>query len=1450
MKKILGLDLGTNSIGWALVNTDENGKPCSIAGMGSRIIPMGAELSKFEQGQAQKKNANRRIARGMRKLSKRYKQRRNKLIYILQQLGMLPDQIQLTEEFSNPNRIDKICIQPIQKNQKQLTAFDLIELRARALTEQITLKEFGRIIYLYNQIRGYAGGNAEPEKEENTDDESEEKKFQKENFIILSKIIYIGEPEEIVFKGKKINKRKVRIEIDDERFEDSIIEGDTFIEFLKENETTELLISVSNSKKGTTYFFKLPNKTSWRKKMENLEKELKEKSLELGREYYLSEHFLEILKENEWAKIRNNVILRSRYESEFEKIWETQYEKNNDFKKLVDDRALLEKMVAFIFPERDHTKPETEDTLKSKKGNYRKTALINGLKYFIKKQIIFYQRELKDQSNLISNCRFEPNEKVVSRSHPIFQEYRIWEQINKLHINTKVESGRNKKGEIKYTYIDRPIPVALKEWIYDELQNKKEITYKPIYNKLLREFNFKEGTDFLNGIDSKAKIKTNETKYILRKSLKEWWSKLDLEKQENLIQLWEILYNGKGNEYDADSERTSSVINFLKASLGEIDNLNETAVSISKIKFSRNYASLSLKAIEKILPLVKAGKYFDNNFSEELNDKIVKLSSELVSDPFEKAVQEYLENNIDLLVDGGIVNAYATILVYNKHTAKKYAKNELVNNYNKIKRLNPGELRNPLAEQIINEALVLVKDIWKQFDEKPFEVRLELARELKNSADRRKKIYKTQTINQKENERVKDKLQELEEEITQANIEKYKLWVSQENLHEKYIQDYKDPSKSEIERMRLWEEQGHISPYTGNVIPLSDLFKKGKFDVDHIIPKSRYFDDSFTNKVICETAVNKEKGNRTAMEYFEAGSRIPSVRDKNLFINEVNKTFTGLKRKNLLATKIPDDPILRQIKDTQYIVVRTKEELNKIFGNDQVKTTTGGVTDYLRNHWGLTDKFKKLLIERYETLLDNEKYLDEEFKNYQARKKEKQVEYKKIGKEFKDIVLEKDQYIELFQKEYIKIKNNKLIVKDWSKRIDHRHHAIDALVVACTEPMHVKRLNDLNKELQDWLDNHKKDILPDFEGTPSELLEEIMNLDESQRDKITQQLEKFTDIPTPWSGFDFDAEEAISKIIVSQKPKDKLLIQRGKDGKPQIKIRGQLHEGTLYGKTQNAECYRIPIEKLAVKNFATEKTIAKIVNPHIKEVITEHLKGYKSKEEAFSAEGIIELNKNLAPHPPISRIKIFYQDPTKKKKSDDIEEESDTLQRLDRIKAFNKSLFVKTGDNYLFAVMEKEVFNKKTKEPTIVRTYDIITLFDATNLLKTEFNKATDKNTVNKDLVFKQYFEKKKDAKLIFTLKQGDVVYMPCKNEEVILDSESPLYESFWGNYKERSKNIYIVQKYSGNRIYFLKHNIAKSIQKKIEFGTQDCYEKIGDRSIKEYCIKINIDRLGKIIVE
>ncbi|MDR0429034.1 MAG: hypothetical protein LBH58_00960 [Tannerellaceae bacterium] len=81
----------------------------------------------------------------------------------------------------------------------------------------------------------------------------------------------------------------------------------------------------------------------------------------------------------------------------------------------------MEKIANYIFP----GESESQQQL-------RKQAIDNGLKYIIKEQVIYYQRPLKPQTELISNCRFEKDEKVIASSHPLFQEFRCWKQINNL----------------------------------------------------------------------------------------------------------------------------------------------------------------------------------------------------------------------------------------------------------------------------------------------------------------------------------------------------------------------------------------------------------------------------------------------------------------------------------------------------------------------------------------------------------------------------------------------------------------------------------------------------------------------------------------------------------------------------------------------------------------------------------------------------------------------------------------------------------------------------------------------------------------------------------------------------------------------------------------------------------------------------------------------------------
>ena len=75
-------------------------------------------------------------------------------------------------------------------------------------------------------------------------------------------------------------------------------------------------------------------------------------------------------------------------------------------------------------------------------------------------------------------------------------------------------------------------------------------------------------------------------------------------------------------------------------------------------------------------------------------------------------------------------------------------------------------------------------------------------------------------------------------------------------------------TKSEITKYKLWLEQGYVSPYTGLPIQLSKLFTTD-YQIEHIIPQSRYFDDSLSNKIICESEINELKGNQTAYEFLK-----------------------------------------------------------------------------------------------------------------------------------------------------------------------------------------------------------------------------------------------------------------------------------------------------------------------------------------------------------------------------------------------------------------------------------------------------------------------------------------------------------------------------------------------------------------------------------------------------
>lgn len=1434
MKKILGLDLGTNSIGWAVVNADENGSPTSIEGMGSRIIPMGSDKIDYEKGVTITKNADRRTKRSARRMGKRYKIRRNKLLYALTKLNMLPEQIQFKTDFPDATKIQKLELLPIPKKTMQLDSLQHYELREKALHERISLQELGKILYQYNRLRGYSGGGDDNDsKKERAEDEDNKRyevrvqKFILKN-VVKSDTTYTAKSGKD--KGSELPIYNV-IVVD----KDKEIEGTTKLQTLSEKigDEIELEIRIKRTKKGKNIVFALPQKTNWRKQMEATELVLKEK------DYYPCQLFAEDLRNNKWTKIRNRVILRQQYKREFDAVWNEQAKYYPILEHCTNE--ILNDIVSYIFPGPSDSQKEL-----------RELGLRKGLKYIIKEQIIYYQRPLKSQSELIGTCQFEKEEKVIPVSHPLFQEFRCWDQINRLYIKSKQQIWNEKKGKFVLQYQNRYLTDEQKYTIYNRLQNQKQLGFNEV-SKIVNLASDK--SEFLNGLHVKAKLTGCDTQISIKKILVGY-----CEPNTTLIEnIWNAVYNNvhEGSEYDEASKRVQSIINVLPETLGN-EKRTELALKIAQnIKFVRKYASLSKKAIENILPIMQPNpdiipEKVKNNF--EVIKWTIDTGEVIDESLLQDYIIEYVKDNPQALEHGGLMYAFASTLVYGRHT--KESIKPQIKDYHDI-RYTERNLRNPIVEQLANETMQVVKSVWKQYHLNPndLEIRVELARDLKNSAKEREEIFKGQTDNRRINESIKQRLIELKQEVNERNIELYKIWSKQENAYDEdgnpvtrpKFKNSNSPTKEEIEKMRLWEEQHYISPYTLKPIPLSELFSSERlYDIDHIIPKSRYFDDSLTNKVICESYINEEKDNRTAWEYITQQNSKYKILTPEDYLNHINKIFYGKKKKNLLAEKIPSNPVARQLKDTQYISVAIKEELAKIVGSEHVKTTTGGVTDYLRSQWGLKKLFMELTESRF-----------------------KQMELWNLN----DDGTPKESWI---KKGFDKTTNRNIYeIKGWSKRFDHRHHAIDALVVALSNEKFIKRLNDLNKYFQDELAKHRDSITIAEEES---IEEAFFKLTKETRKKIMIEIESSRKFNVPFENLINDTRSLLETMIVSQKPKDKLAIKEDNNGKKQLKIRAALHQETYYGKTNGRDTKTVSISTLKAKD------IDQIIDGVLKREINDHRKKYDTMKEAFSGEGLIAFNESRfqsknksALKPPVYKVKLWYSN-----------KEKDTG-NLEPLYGKSSKKTVLTGDNYMFIVMEK---NGK-------RFYDIVSLFDSVGLAKEYLLKnITDIGTIKRHICddIRINNPKTRTNKVLFYLQQNDIIYMPKEDDEILrLNSfELKKWLSDVNNKKEFAKRVYRVIKFTGNTCFFIPNNYAKEIsmpkdltdkdieklkekykdkkiprqeQNYIEFGTYlNCtpfeknnnfilsmsqgnqYDGKRPRKIQDFCVKLKTDWLGNVI--
>ena len=1073
MKKVLGLDLGTTSIGWALVNqADSPDEKSSIIRAGVRVNPLSVdEKDNFEKGKDVATNSDRTLKRAMRRNLQRYKLRRDELIKILKEQNWIDDDTILAE---HGNR----------------TTFETYRLRAEAVKKEVSLPELARILLMINKKRGYKSSRKVKSGEDG-------KLF---DGMAIAKILYDNDitpgqyglsllkegkkhipdfyrsdlkeelrrildcqsqfypeiiPDELLDvidgKGKlevsKILKEKYGVLTADNKGKDKKLKAYTWraeavSRELGKDELAYVIVEICGDAKNSSGYLGAISDRS---------KELIFNDMTVGQALWRS------LCDNHNVSLKNITFYRQDYLDEFERIWTTQ---ENYHKELT---------------------PELKKTLRD--------------------VVIFYQRRLKSQKGLISKCEFEKQHRVAPRSSLLFQEFKIWQCLNNLVVTIE-ETGE-----------ERPLSLDEMNMLAGELFVKDKLTAAETLKLLFKKtrgykLNFRqvEGNRTVNAIVTKlidivntddardydiAKLPAEDVLHIISTWLAAHKCNEGILSNQNLEKIWHLLYS-----YEGDKSRTGNE-SLVRKLAGMTGLPAEYAAMLAETTFEEDYGSLSARAIRKILPYMKEGNRYDaaciyagynhshSETSEDLDNKVLK-------------------DHLDILPK--------------------------------------NSLRNPVVEKILNQMINVVNTIADEYG-KPDEIHIEMARELQQDKNKRAATYSRQLDTEKDNKRIEGILKE---EFGFSSVR-----------------------KSDILRYKLYEElkpRGYKTLYSNQYIPREKVFSK-EIDIEHIIPQSVLFNDSYANKTLEYRAVNIEKGDATAKDYILSKYGADGFARYKADVEDLynNGFISGTKTKNLLMakTELPEDFLLRDLTNSQYIARKARQILG-----DYVRVvlpTSGSITAKLREDWQLVDVMKELNMPKYDKA--GMTYYDENI--YGDRTKR---------------------------------------IQDWTKRNDHRHHAMDALTIAFTKPAHIQYLNNLAA---------KSDKTSSIYG--------IM-----QKETVRTEDGRIFIPPMPLDELRAAFKKELESILVSIKAKNKVVTRNvnrskkrgGFNTKVELTPRGALHKETVYGKRRVYETY----EK-TVDGKMTAEAIASVASQRERNALLARLAAFGGDpKKAFT--GANSLDKN------------------------------------------------------------------------------------------------------------------------------------------------------------------------------------------------------------------------------
>lgn len=242
-----------------------------------------------------------------------------------------------------------------------------------------------------------------------------------------------------------------------------------------------------------------------------------------------------------------------------------------------------------------------------------------------------------------------------------------------------------------------------------------------------------------------------------------------------------------------------------------------------------------------------------------------------------------------------------------------------------------GGVTSPVVKRALSQTVKVIDAVIRQYGS-PYAINIELARDMSMTKDERDKLKKENDARAAKNEAIRENIAKLNAMPNPTNVLKYKLY----------------------------EEQDHKCAYSMETLDINHLFEDGYYEIDHIIPYSRSFDDSFNNKVLVLKRENQNKRNSTPVEYFKRiGRDYDEVlafwkavyqkrnRKKLEFLQKKEINESEWKNRALNDTRYASRMLANLIKDYLLFDEKSKDKYGR------VETVKGAITSYLRRFWGV-----------------------------------------------------------------------------------------------------------------------------------------------------------------------------------------------------------------------------------------------------------------------------------------------------------------------------------------------------------------------------------------------------------------------------------------------------------------------------------------------------------------